>query len=117
MKTICVIGGYPKGFSKPFHESTLSGKRLRRISEKHCINLLFFDVWKTLEEEKEGFVSNKTASYLNKKTKGLPTVALGTYVFSKIKKYISHAVYLPHPASRRKKDLKKLEHGLVLLAE
>lgn len=112
---LLLIGGFPKGHNIPFHPSTLSGKRLRKIVEKkNGLNVKYYDLWNNEREEQDGQISyakaNEIGSY---QFAGWRVIALGKHVWSCLKRHSIRAEYLPHPASRHKSDLQKLEDGLV----
>ncbi|MFW5902482.1 MAG: hypothetical protein ACOCTT_01200 [archaeon] len=114
--TICVIGGYPKGYDEPFHKKTTSGRRLRKIADRNNLDLEYYDLWETEEQENRGKVQEEKIEKLRRNTKGKPTVALGKYVYKRIKKHLD-VTYLPHPAARQKKHREKLEIGLIKISE
>lgn len=114
---LLLIGGFPKGYDTPFHPDTLSGKRLLKLKERHNLFMEFLDLWNTDKEEKEGIITlNKISSILGfSKTHRI--IALGKHVWKCMMDVDEFRgldfEYLPHPASRRKKDLMALEMGLV----
>jgi len=110
---IVLIGGYPKGFKEPFHIKTKSGRVLHKITDDLNIKPEFFDLWKNKEEEDARVLSNKTISMLKKLiTSDYKLVALGRYIEEVLIKNNLICEYLPHPASRDKKNLLQLQNGL-----
>lgn len=111
---LLLIGGYPKGYSKPFDERTLSGKRLRAILRRNNLNPIIIDLWKNELQEKKGEIPISTywtvEDYIRM---GYRVIALGKWVFKCLNNHFYEVEYLPHPASRRKIDLEKLERGLI----
>lgn len=78
----------------------------------------FMDLWKTDQEEKDGIIYiNTLAEIRSAIISGCKVIALGKHVYNSIKKadlMLGQDVeYLPHPASRRKIDLERLENGLI----
>lgn len=110
---IILVGGNPKGFDYPFHEKTLSGKRIRKLIDKHHLITQFVDLWGNEEEEAIGTVDPKGIYWLQQMVnEGHKIIALGYKVFHTLENCNVPCRYLPHPASRRKVDLEKLEQGL-----
>jgi len=114
-KIILLIGGNPKGYGEPFHPKTLSGKRLLKLIDKHHLKTQLMDLWQTEEEEAIGTVDSKGIYYLQKQAqdKSIRIIALGYKVYHTLQNCNVPCEYLPHPASRRKIDLQKLEAGLL----
>lgn len=111
---IILVGGHPKNYAYPFHEQTRSGQILRRILDRnHLIGkFVIIDLWQTELEEAKGELSDFQIKFL--KNKNNKVIALGKWVYNCMKKYQIECEYLPHPASRRGKDIEKLEVGLIL---
>lgn len=110
MKKIMVVGGHPKGFKIPFDKKTRSGKILRTMIEKHALKIKIVDLWRNQYEEDNGFVRH--VDFWKIIESQYTIIALGKKVLSAFKKSGIKCYYLPHPASRRGIDLKRLEIGL-----
>src|SRR5574337_1047335 len=108
-----LIGGFPKGYDTPFHPNTLSGKRLLTLKKKHNLWMEFLDLWDTDMEEKAGIISINKLATIEDAKKTHRVIALGKHVWKSIQKCGIEVEYLPHPASRRKIDLQRLERGLI----
>lgn len=110
---IVLIGGHPKGFDEPFNIKTKSGKVLRKITGDLKIEPIFFDLWDNQEDQDEGVIREKVKEelldFIKKKYK---LVALGKFVEKALKSDNIEHKYLPHPASRDIKFLKRLKEGL-----
>lgn len=126
MKTI-LIGGYPKGFDEPFHIKTTSGRILRKIVDEinadtprqknhkggPIINPIYFDLWKTKEEEDARKLDLKIKKQLQKFiSDGHLLISLGKYIEKVLLDNDIISEYLPHPASRDKKYIDILKAGL-----
>lgn len=78
---IVLIGGHPKGFDRPFHIKTKSGKVLRKIFEKLRIKPKLFNLWNNQKEEDSRILprltKEKLGQFINGKYK---LVALGRYI-------------------------------------
>jgi len=116
MKKVVLIGGHPKGYDKPFHIKTKSGKVLRKILNDLNINSEIFNLCRNQFEEDSRVLSKykkvKIKKYANEKYK---VVALGRYIEKVIKDSGFNCEYLPHPASRDKKYINQLRNGLSKL--
>jgi len=113
MTKIVLIGGYPKGFEEPFHIKTRSGRILHKIVDNLKIKPTFFDLWKNIDEENARTLSNITTRTLRKLVANdYKLIALGRYIEKVLIKNKFVCVYLPHPASREKKFLTRLQNGL-----
>lgn len=108
-----LIGGFPKGYDTPFHPNTLSGKRLLALQQKHHLHMEFMDLWNTDLEEQEGIILLNKLATIQEVQHTHRVIALGKHVWKAIKKSGLNVEYLPHPASRRKIDLERLESGLI----
>ena len=115
MPKLLLIGGYPKGFAEPFHPATKSGRILRDILRRNNIEAEFLDLWNNENEEKKSEIrSNKIVEILEFKENGFEIIALGKHVHNCISRQSNIPIrYLPHPASRKTKDRRKLEAGLL----
>lgn len=128
MKTI-LIGGYPKGFDEPFHIKTTSGRILRKIvaeinseikfdninknKNRPELNPIYFDLWRTKEEEDARKLDQKIKKQLQKFiSDGHPLISLGKYIEKVLTDNGILSEYLPHPASRDKKYIDILRNGL-----
>jgi len=110
---IVLIGGYPKGFEEPFHIKTRSGRVLHKIVDNLEITPKFFDLWTNKEEEDSRILPNNTILTLKKLiTDGYILIALGKYIEKTLIENNFVCEYLPHPASRDKKFLIRLQNGL-----
>lgn len=111
---LLLIGGYPKGYHVPFHPDTLSGKRLWKILNEYKGTIKLMDLWNNEREEQDGQVSYVVANEIGGHIwTGWRVIALGRHVWNCLQKHSVDVEYLPHPASRRKKDLQKLKRGLL----
>lgn len=111
---VLLIGGYPKGHDRPFHPATWSGKRLRQLVDGMGLDAEYLDLWTTPQEERKGKIDPVTIAIIkNGVKKGVVCIALGKWVHKRLSLQGITAQYLPHPASRRRSDLKKLERGLL----
>jgi len=107
-KMLVLIGGNPKGFNEAFHPNTFSGKRLRRLLTELDLNCKLCDMTKNTND----VPSPQEITKLKKELQGCKIVFLGRFVERHLRKHFPDGVYLPHPASRRKTDLQRLEDGL-----
>lgn len=115
MKKVILIGGYPKGYDKPFHEDTHSGQVLRRLLGNKILEdeFILFDLWKNEEQEKNGVIhKNIYEKILKWKDDNYRIIALGKHVHQCLQRYGLTVKYLPHPACRSKTDLFVLKVGL-----
>lgn len=114
-RPILLIGGYPKVYSLPSHPETKSGRRLETIRKKHNLcHFTVFDLWQTREEAMEGHIKSEALETIKKCQKTYRVIALGIHVHRCLMMYGLNIEKLPHPASRRKKDIKELEDGLKI---
>lgn len=116
MEKIVLIGGHPKGFDYAFHESTRSGKFLRRMVDRLGLKdkAIFFDIWNNQLEEDGGIIVDKSKikqlnDFVNK---NYQLVALGLKVRKAMKYEGIRTMNLPHPASCHPYDRMVLETGL-----
>jgi hypothetical protein len=111
---LLLIGGHPKGFDKPFHEKTHSGRILRKITAKLNIEHIFFDLWNNQTEQNLGIIGKDTIKELSNYIKRNYTlIALGKFTERSLIEEHIPCVYLPHPASRNHKYVIKLEKELL----
>lgn len=113
---LLLIGGYPKGYSEPFDKRTVSGRRLHAIIEKHGLKVTLIDLWENKKEEDEQVISSKKMEEIfNHLIFCDRIIALGEYVYCTMieQMMVPNLEKLPHPASRRKIDLDRLEKGLI----
>ena len=112
MKTV-LIGGYPKGFDRPFHIKTKSGKVLEKIFKILKIRPQLFNLWLDQKGEDSRVLSHETKDKLNYfLSNKYKMVALGRYIEKCLIDNNFKPDYLPHPASRDIKYIKRLEEGL-----
>jgi hypothetical protein len=112
-KKLVLIGGHPKGYEEPFHIKTKSGRILRKITDELRLNPLFFDLWDNQAEEDSRTLKGDTKKKLEEFTENkFVIIALGRYIEKVIIDSGYKCIYLPHPASRDAKYLKKLKCGL-----
>jgi|GEM_PF-4698808 hypothetical protein len=133
-REVFLIGGYPKGYSEPFSQETLSGKRLHAMMHDLKFYPTLLDLWRTREEESTMDISPGTAKMLCWYLSGdypneVRVGALGDWVFKALvrsgKRYPLIGIRikdgtirrLPHPAARRIADHKKLRRQLLNLKE
>jgi hypothetical protein len=113
---VVLIGGHPKGYDRPFHNKTKSGRVLEKIFKKLKFYPELFNLWSNQEEEDSRILSKLTKErlndFINKKYK---LVTLGRYIEKCLRDNNFNSDYLPHPASRDIKYIKKLETGLLKL--
>ena len=114
---LILIGGHPKGFEKPFHAKTKSGRVLRKmIGEPTKDVFQFFDLWENQKQQDKGKVDKLVKRKLNNFLKKNHTlVALGKFTETALVENGIKCTYLPHPASRRQKDVLKLKKNLKKL--
>lgn len=111
-----LVGGYPKGHIIPFDFKTHSGRILRTMLDRIGRDPVIIDLWNSAEEEKAGIVSEEKRAMIATclEVEGR-VIALGKHVHERLRFYFANEErieYLPHPASRRKASLEKLEAGL-----
>jgi len=117
-KLLVLIGGNPEGYRSAFHEETHSGKVLRSILGRNHIEAILYDLWSDSDEEREGYLSVENLQKINSYIfAGQPVIALGRYQYNKLHSYFAAVQYLPHPGSRHRTDLQKLERGLRKMAK
>jgi hypothetical protein len=113
-RKIILIGGYPKGYSEPFHIKTKSGKILRKITDDLKIHPVFFDLWNSQKEEESRILKTPTKNRLTEFVNNECTlIALGRYIEKAVADNGYECIYLPHPASRDKKYIDILKNGLT----
>ena len=114
---LILIGGHPKGFKRPFHEKTKSGKVLRKMIGEPIEGVFeFFDLWENQEQQDLGIVSKSIIEKLNIfLKKNYILIALGRFTEKALNENEINCTYLPHPASRRQKDILKLKNNLQKL--
>ena len=113
---LVLIGGYPKGYSEPFHIKTHSGRILQGILMKNNIDAILFDLWKDENEENKELLSSEIKlKLLDYSKKKYSLIALGRRVERVLNNYSIPCKYLPHPASRNKTHVIDLEQGLISL--
>lgn len=70
-------------------------------------------MWDNEQQEKKGIIDQSDLKLINSaKDAGIIPIALGKWVHKKLASQGLQIQYLPHPASRRKKDREALENGL-----
>jgi hypothetical protein len=115
---VILIGGYPKDGLGPFSPMTLSGRRLRKLVVKAGFQegeVIYFDLWRTAEEEKKGVVSQDTFNQLTSwSLAGKKLVGLGGFIHDALAfcEEPFEIRFLPHPAARDPASLAELEEGL-----
>lgn len=110
---LVLIGGYPKGYDVPFHPKTASGRILRKIEAELNIHPIYFDLWKTKEEEDSRVLDSQVKKKLLKfANEGYKLIALGRYIEKVLVDNNINCTYLPHPASKDKKYVQILKNGL-----
>ena len=114
---LILIGGYPKGFERPFHEKTKSGKILRKMIGEPVKDVFeYFDLWENQEQQDLGVIDKMIIKKLNHFLKNNYTlIALGRFTELALLENDIKCTYLPHPASRRQKDVLTLEDNLKKL--
>lgn len=114
---LILIGGHPKGFGRPFHEKTKSGKILRKMIGEPVENVFeFFDLWKNQDQQDFGVIDESVIKKLDKfLKKNYVLIALGRFTEKALADNEIECIYLPHPASRRQKDVLKLKDNLQKL--
>lgn len=113
-----LIGGYPKGYDKPFHIKTVSGRVLRKIVNELGLEPIYFDLWNSKEEEDSRKISIKTRNKLKGfNSSGCTLISLGKYIEKALLDNNIDSEYLPHPASRDRKYVEMLKAGLKLKSE
>lgn len=110
---ILFIGGHPKGYDIPFHPSTISGRRLRKIVNSVNIYAEYLDLWTDDDDQKRGEISPEIIDQIkHKQQSDFIVVALGRYVHERTRNHGITAIYLPHPAARSKKYMDLLIAGI-----
>jgi hypothetical protein len=113
---ILIIGGHPKGYRKAFSPKTRSGKILHGLLDRHGIRAILMDLWKDEQQEKAGFISKHTLRKIHSKhVQGYRIIVVGRYMFNQLSRQLHRQFdihYLPHPASRTRRDRLRLEAGL-----
>jgi len=108
---VVLIGGNPKGHRIPFSSKTFSGRRLHKIIKKAGLTCEIVD----MTSNSNDVCSDEEKELLRKRFENCQVVFLGRFVERQLRDVFPNGVYLPHPASRRKKDLERLEEGLKKL--
>jgi len=108
---IVLIGGNPKRYSIPFHPSTKSGRILRGILSKIGLSCELADMTSNIYD----IPTSEEIEELKHRFKDYQVIFLGRCVEYWLKEHFPEGTYLPHPASRRKIDLERLEYGLTSL--
>ena len=114
---LILIGGHPKGFKEPFHPKTKSGNILRKMIGEPAKGVFqFFDLWKNQKQQDKGKVDKLVIRKLNNYFKNnCKLIALGKFTEKALMENGIKCIYLPHPASRRQKDVLKLKNKLQKL--
>lgn len=118
-KMLILVGGHPKILPIPFHESTKSGRILSEILTRNNLDhqrILIIDLWRNRQEEEQGIISEYLKSSLSN-DRDYIVISLGKHVYNCMQKAGIDCRYLPHPASRRRKDVFKLESGICDIVE
>lgn len=119
MQQIVLIGGHPNGLEYPFHETTRSGKIIRKLVEKLEITdkVIYFDIWRDQKEEDTGIIQDFAVSMKLHEfiCKNYILVALGVKVRKAMRYEEIDTVNLPHPTSRTRTLRLQLEKGLEKL--
>jgi hypothetical protein len=108
---LLILGEHDKGTGVPFHPSTVSGKRLRKILTEIKLNARLENVYEIDER------GHCTANDLAEMAGGGPVVVLGKIAEEECKRQGVAAMYLPHPAVRVPEQLKRLRDGLAAIKE
>jgi alkanesulfonate monooxygenase SsuD/methylene tetrahydromethanopterin reductase-like flavin-dependent oxidoreductase (luciferase family) len=118
---LLLVGGNPKGYEEAFDPETLSGRRLRAIVKQVGADAEYLDLWADAKEEREESFSEEKfwKIWVAEYEDGRTVIGLGR----KVAKALEHwsfmgprpfdFVPLPHPASRRPIDWKRLREGLA----
>lgn len=110
MKKIILLGEHDKGLGIPFSESTVSGRRLRKIINPIPLQCHLGNVFKVTGEPIDlNYIYHQydIVVALGRKAEA-ECIRQGVNRYAKLK-------YLPHPATRNSKGLKILKDGLMKL--
>lgn len=116
---VLVVGDYPKRYRISLDPRVKSGRILLEIINRNNLDhkILTMDLWKNEKEAKKGKLTDVAIMKLCEMERTCFIVGLGKYVHSCIQKEGMSCIYLPHPNSRKKSELFKLEQGLDDLCE
>ena len=108
---LLILGEHDKGKGIPFHPSTVSGRRLRKMLEDLNLNARLENIYSI---DGNG---NCTLNSLPEMHGSDTVVALGKIVADLCRRQGIEAIYLPHPAARQQKQLEKLRAGLAAIKQ
>ncbi len=108
MEQILILGEHDKGLGIPFSPDTVSGRRLRKIIDGIGLSCRIENV----------FLNGRVERNLKYICGPFGVIiALGRIAEAECRRQGVAVKYLPHPAARSSKQLKKLEEGLKSLVE
>lgn len=117
MQKLLIIGGNPKGHQKAFSPKTRSGRILHGLLTRHQILADVMDLWKDAEQERIGDIRPRIIQEIEEKCiQGYRVIVVGRYMHRQLTRQLRRPIavhYLPHPASRTRRDRLRLENGLV----
>lgn len=108
---LLILGEHDKGTGTPFHPSTVSGRRLRKILAEIKLNARMENVYEIGER------GQCTPNNLAEMVDGVSVVVLGKIAEMECKRQGITATYLPHPAARGQKPLDQLRAGLLAIKQ
>lgn len=121
MQKLLIVGGHPKGHPMAFSTKTRSGKILHRLLDKYDLHAELMDLWEDAEQEEAGSISVKVLHDIERRcVAGYRVIVVGRYMHYQLTRQLRKPVqvqYLPHPASRTRRDRLRLENGLANFAE
>lgn len=103
-----LVGEHDKGTGRPFHESALSGRRLRKLVAELELDCQYQNAF----DYRDGKRTEKVLAFDG----GVVVVALGKQAEAELRRQNVECLYLPHPACRSKQQLDQLCRGLYLLS-
>lgn len=114
---VLLLGGNPKGFDIPFHQRTVSGRRLRGMLNALKFNPEIMDLWKNQAQEDNGHINKQMLRRIERRrVQGYIIAGLGKRVHASLENAGVVGFYkLKHPASRDPKHLSQLSAYLHLL--
>jgi len=110
---VVLIGGNPKGHRIPFSSKTFSGRRLHKIIKKAGLTCEIVD----MTSNSNDVCSDEEKELLRKRFENCQVIFLGRFVERQLREIFPNGIYLPHPASRRRGNLERLENGLRNISE
>ena len=110
---LLVIGEHDKGFGEPFSRRTVSGRRLRAITDTLVVAVTFANM---ATPRRTAPTRQRILALQRQAKRAAAVVFLGRRVEQALRPHIPNGRYLPHPAARRRIDAIALRTGLTDLA-